>query len=347
MGLLSFNSENIIEEYIVKETDTLVDIASKLDLPILELRLINGLYNNDIYVGQRLKVYPKKTYIVKPNDSLFSIGKKFGVAEDKLKHINNIDEGKLYEGKRLVISDPIVKYTVKQHDDIEKIAQTFKILVEELIEYNGINDYQIFTGQELYIKMPSTVNNPSFFHVLVNKSFTLPQYYVPEKLTVPNVSFPFEYFHEKKLMREDGARALECLFKKANEDGIDLYALSGYRSYSRQKFIFESGVKEEGFEITNRLSAKPGNSEHQTGLAMDVTCPQIKYSLDQSFENTKEGHWIKENAHKFGFILRYLKGKEHITGYQYEPWHIRYVGKETAISIKNLGLTFEEYLGIE
>jgi len=333
--------------YIVKEGDSLSEIANRFNLPSFELRLINGLSNNRICAGQNLRVCAKKVYEVRHGDSLNSICKRFGILEAKLGLVNNIDGLELYEGQRLIINDPIVEYIVKKGDDIQSIAQKHNILELELIEYNELHNGELFIGQILFVKNPLIVQEPNYFYVLVNKNFTLPSEFVPEKLVVPNVPFPFEYFHEKKLMRDDAAKALELLFKQAKEEGIDLYALSGYRSYSRQKFIFESSVEEAGFERTNKLSAKPGNSEHQTGLAMDVTSPSINYGLDQSFENTKEGQWIKCNAHKYGFILRYLEGKEHITGYVYEPWHIRYVGEEMARIITEQGITFEEYLGIE
>ncbi|WP_242973039.1 M15 family metallopeptidase [Anaeromicrobium sediminis] len=109
--------------------------------------------------------------------------------------------------------------------------------------------------------------------------------------------------------------------------------------------MFASDVNKYGVEKTNQFSAKPGESEHQTGLAIDVSSPAVNYRLTQSFEETKEGKWIKENAPRFGFIIRYEEGKESITGYQYEPWHLRYVGRETAKEIVNRNISFEEYLG--
>jgi LAS superfamily LD-carboxypeptidase LdcB len=146
-------------------------------------------------------------------------------------------------------------------------------------------------------------------------------------------------------MRKEAASALEEMFRAAKADGINLYAVSGYRSYARQEAIFASNVRKYGLEKANQFSAKPGQSEHQTGLAMDITCTSVSYGLTQRFGSTKEGIWVKENANKFGFILRYQQGKESITGYQYEPWHLRYVGKEAAKEITERNVTLEEYLG--
>ncbi|MCY6484163.1 M15 family metallopeptidase [Clostridium aestuarii] len=215
---------------------------------------------------------------------------------------------------------------------------------------NQLTDDIIYTNQILYLPIQSTLNkhnivsNPSDILVLVNKNNSLPSDYVPENLVIPNVPFSFEEFNEKKLMRRDAALALEELFKKAKVDNIDLYAVSSYRSYTRQEAIFTSSINKHGIEIANQFSAKAGESEHQTGLAMDITSATVNFYLTQYFGNTKEGKWVKENAADFGFIIRYPKDKEHITGYQYEPWHIRYIGKEDAKNIANQNITLEEYL---
>jgi D-alanyl-D-alanine carboxypeptidase len=102
-------------------------------------------------------------------------------------------------------------------------------------------------------------------------------------------------------------------------------------------------VSANGQEAADKFSAKPGQSEHQTGLAIDITCEAMNYQLDYSFGVTDEGAWVKENAHRFGFIIRYPEGKEDITGYMYEPWHLRYVGVDLAEEVYNSGLTLEEY----
>ena len=152
-------------------------------------------------------------------------------------------------------------------------------------------------------------------------------------------------YNEKKQLRKEAALALEEMFRSSKANGINIYAVSGYRSYARQASIFDANVRKYGFERANQTSAKPGQSEHQTGLAMDITSASVNYGLSQSFGATKEGKWVYENAHKFGFIIRYQKGKESITGYQYEPWHLRYVGIKAAKEIKDRNITLEEYLG--
>ena len=187
------------------------------------------------------------------------------------------------------------------------------------------------------------ITNTDSLLVLVNKKRNLPADYEPENLVIPDVSFSFPGEHQKKYLRSEAAKALEELFQEAEKEKLDILAASGYRSYQRQKAIFDAKAKAIGVEGANRTSAYPGQSEHQTGLAMDLTSTKVGCQLVEKFGELKEGKWLKENAHKFGFIIRYPKGKENITGYIYEPWHIRFVGKETAEYIFTQGITLEDY----
>lgn len=145
-------------------------------------------------------------------------------------------------------------------------------------------------------------------------------------------------------MRKVAASAIEKLFAAAKKDGIDIKAVSGYRSYATQKSIFDRNASIKGEAVANKTSARPGQSEHQTGLAMDISSASAGYDLQQSFGNTKEGKWLKANAHKYGFIIRYGKDQEKLTGYSYEPWHVRYVGVYIAGEITSQKLTLEQYL---
>ena len=115
---------------------------------------------------------------------------------------------------------------------------------------------------------------------------------------------------------------------------------SGFRSYYDQRYIYNGYVSRDGVAAADRYSARAGHSEHQSGMAIDVN------STSTSFKDTPEGIWLRDNCHLYGFIIRYPEGKEHITGYMYEPWHIRYVGVELATKIKESGLCLEEYFGI-
>lgn len=224
---------------------------------------------------------------------------------------------------------------------------TGKSLVEATKENLSISPGEGFDPEQISADPGKVivVNNPNDFLVLANKNHTLPDGFEPDDLTAPNVRFPFTEDLPKRYIRKDAAKALEQLFKKAESDGHILYGQSGYRSYERQAEVFNGHTSRLGKKEAKRVSAVPGQSEHQTGLAMDVTAASVDFELTQAFGDTKEGQWLKENAHEFGFIIRYEKGKEEITGYDYEPWHLRYVDKEVAKVIKENDLTLEEYLG--
>ena len=158
--------------------------------------------------------------------------------------------------------------------------------------------------------------------LLVNKNHSIPASYAPGlNKTV------WEAFIRLK----DAAAAV----------GHDIQLLSGYRSYATQERLYNNYVATYGQEEADTFSAKPGTSEHQTGLAMDVGW------IDDAYGETASGKWLAENCHKYGFIIRYPKGKEHITGYKYEPWHIRYLGVNIATDVYQSGLCLEEYLGVQ
>ncbi len=182
---------------------------------------------------------------------------------------------------------------------------------------------------------------PDGYLMLVNRQYRLPAAYEPKDLVKPNV----KRTSSSILMRKDAAEALERLFAAAKEEaGLTLYAHSGYRSYSTQQAIYQRKINEvKNVEKARLLVADPGASEHQLGLAMDVKgSPNGK--LNAAFGKTKEGIWLAENAYRFGFIIRYKEEWTEITGYAYEPWHIRYVGLEHAAIIHELDIPFEEYI---
>lgn len=158
--------------------------------------------------------------------------------------------------------------------------------------------------------------------LIANKTYALPDGYAPGGLT------------------KECSAAFSRMQSAAAKDGVKLYIVSGYRSYETQKRIYNRYVAKDGRALADTYSARPGTSEHQTGLAMDLN------SLSSSFGNTKEGKWLEKNSYKYGFIIRYPKGKQSVTGYVYEPWHVRYVGTDKATKIYKSGLCLEEYYGI-
>lgn len=185
--------------------------------------------------------------------------------------------------------------------------------------------------------------NSSYLGILVNKSHPLPDDYVPPDLVPVDVPFAYIRDDRRNYLRKPAALALENMFRDAAAAGMDLTAVSGYRSFERQREIYESNLAVKGPEHTRLYSAEAGKSEHQTGLAMDISTPSIHSGLTTDFEATPEGIWLRENAPDYGFILRYPSGKEGITGYAFEPWHFRYIGKIPAGYITARRITLEEY----
>lgn len=212
---------------------------------------------------------------------------------------------------------------------------------------NVITLDEIFFNQIKETNGQKIIQNPDNTLALVNKEFGLPETFLPDDLVRPNVTFSFGDLEiDKSLMRQEAAIFLEKMFKAAKQEGIELYAVSGYRSYEYQSALFNTEVDRVGMEKALEAVAYPGQSEHQTGLSMDISSRGENMLLTETFGITKEGKWLADNAHRFGFILRYPKGKESITGYQYEPWHFRYVGIEAATIIYQNNWTLEEYFNV-
>lgn len=178
---------------------------------------------------------------------------------------------------------------------------------------------------------------------LVNKENHVDKEYVPEDLE------PIKYYASDRnkytrFMRAEAAEHFHELVEAAAAENIDIVMTTAYRSYEFQEILWNNYVAQKGEEEANKTSARPGESEHQTGLAVDLSTSEIDYRNSADFADTAAGRWVAENAHKFGFILRFPEGKSDITGYSYEAWHLRYVGETAAADIYEQGLTLEEYL---
>lgn len=180
--------------------------------------------------------------------------------------------------------------------------------------------------------------------VLVNRDHRISKTYVPEDLVQPKVATRKESLKERIHMRAKAAEALEAMFAAAlTEANFTLYAASGYRSFGHQQILFNSKVEEVGSrEKAQRRVAPAGSSEHQLGLAMDIQAPS-HLNLSQAFGDTEEGKWAGDNAHRFGFILRYKTDWRSITGVSDEPWHFRYVGIAHATAMHQLDIPLETY----
>ena len=164
--------------------------------------------------------------------------------------------------------------------------------------------------------------------MLVNKFHYLKEDYLPDDI----VSISNWYAYDGHSIKKEVYDKYVSMWKAANEQGLSLLVNSSYRTFEDQQNEYDMS--------NDDYASRPGFSEHQTGLALDIVTDDI---IGNEFENTDEFKWLQENAHLYGFILRYPKGKEHITGYNYESWHYRYVGKELATKVKESGLTYDEY----
>jgi len=216
----------------------------------------------------------------------------------------------------------------------EKLRNSYYIILGILILIFFSKDSDVNSN---FYKNINFVDNPNSYLVLVNKNNQLKSNYIPNDLE----SISLLYSNADKYLRSIARVQFEKLSEDAANLGYRIVAVSAYRDYNYQNELFNYYVKEKGLEYALDCSAKPGHSEHQTGLAVDVEGSNRDYD---NFIDSKEYNWMKDNAHKYGFILRYPKGKEHITGFKFEPWHYRYVGINLATYLYQNNLTLEEYL---
>lgn len=211
---------------------------------------------------------------------------------------------------------------------------SFYFILISLIIFFFTRNINLF-GNHFY-KNIKKVKNPDSIDVLVNKNYQLEKTYIPNDL----VKLSLICANEDKFLRQEAALKFEEMCLEARKQGYKIIAVSSYRSYFYQEELYNYYVRTLGEKRALEASAKPGHSEHQTGLVIDIEGSIGKYS---DFEATDEFTWMKENAYKYGFILRYPKGKKNITGFKYEPWHYRYVGKDVAKIIHENNITLEEY----
>lgn len=212
----------------------------------------------------------------------------------------------------------------------KKLQETNDIDYSEIVtDVNVKRNYDYYT----HTIKTDMAKDPGF---LVNKYYSLPEKYAPKDI----VDVSNTYAYGKLKLRKDAYEAFKEMFNAAKKDDITIILNSGYRTYEEQKSVYEDYKNTKGEEYADGIAARPDFSEHQTGLALDI----ITYGASgKTFDTTDAFKWLMNNADKYGFILRYPKDKEEITGYSYESWHFRYLGKELASKVKKSGLTFDEY----
>lgn len=251
-----------------------------------------------------------------------------------------------------VISSKISNVDVKKYLLSEKYEDISKFIASPYYKcentsryqkyYNGHKDYdtdnvviyvEVGIDNEFYTNV-NEITDYDKIDVLVNKYNKLPSNFEASDL----VTLSKEYSSRGHKIKKVAAEPLMKMIDAAKKEGIDLLVISGYRTESTQAGLYNNSVKRNGEEHALIYSAKPGYSEHQLGLAVDLN------DTEERFDQTKEYKWLKANSYKYGFIERYPKGKEFITGYGYEPWHYRYLGVDLATKVFTENVTYEEYL---
>ncbi|MGM9980502.1 MAG: D-alanyl-D-alanine carboxypeptidase family protein [Turicibacter bilis] len=260
------------------------------------------------------------------------------------------------ESRQDSVGKPLSSQSFNQTNQAAIVANLDQLAKEKLLEEERLAEEkrqeERLAQQQAKLDLESsfyenviTVSNGDSKLVLVNKNYALDSSYAPSDLVLPNVLALGHEQNKTIYLREEASQHLEQLFSAAEQEaGLIFLARSGYRSYETQVSLYQRYVDQNGQEAADRFSARAGHSEHQTGLAIDVTADSVNGQLTTEFGKTAEGIWLKDNAHRFGYIIRYLEGRESETGYQYEPWHIRYVGVEAATEIYQNNWILEQYL---
>lgn len=263
-----------------------------------------------------------------------------------LKEINKapikIDEK---EKKPVEKYDVILKVKLEKLDFInEKISYFDYKAVDKYIDY--LNRYPDLNKDKIVLNVNMNLDRAFYTGIkevesleidklLVNKYYSLGNYTPSDLVYLSN-----SYSNAGLMLRTEVKNAFETLAKDAKAKGLTIKAMSGYRSYGAQQTVYNNYVKRSGQRSADTYSARAGHSEHQTGLTLDVYNGQAVFT---SFKNTKEYLWMKDNAHKYGFIQRYLAGKEKISGFVAEEWHYRYLGVEMATRVYESSLSYDEY----
>ena len=312
------NNEDFIEDNLktyvlfvdLLDSDTIIRLVNNKTLGEFNLNRINEIINDQNYDENHLEEYLK--YYPRTSESLL------------IKLINN-DRMDEYSLIAKLASD---KGFVEDNVDIYLKYIEEKETIRELIEY--INSKAYLPPYENEEKADTDKYG---YLVLVNKYYKLAEDYKPDDLV------EVESNYGRGFLRKEAYEAYKKMQDDAEKEGLSMYITSPYRSYDTQYKLYNYYLSIDPQEVVDTYSARPGNSEHQLGLAIDI----LKAGYDfGNFYQTKEAEWLKENAYKYGFIFRYPEDKVDITGYKFEPWHYRYVG-EIAKDVYDSGLTYDEY----
>ena len=295
---------------------------------------VKDFFNRESIISYKVKIVDKESPVIKFKDHIVT---DFGVKVDLLKDVSASDNSK--KDIKVEVSGKYdfnksdkynLEYVAKDYSGNEKREKFILEVKEKPVVVTNNNSNNTNSGNTSFTtsKGFSGVTRGGITYIngimIANKTYSLPYSYNPGGLTGDTVA------------------AMNRMFSDAKASGLNIYLASGFRSYTSQKIIYNNYVNVDGQANADTYSARPGHSEHQTGYAFDVN------QINNSFDNTNEAIWLANNCYKYGFILRYPKGKTNETGYMYESWHFRYVGVDLASKLYNNGnwITLESYFGI-
>jgi len=315
-------NENLI--YIIKSENYDSD---KLDL---YLKYIN--VNKDIDYLKIFNLLNSPEIKINKLDKYVSLLKKYNNIDEIINYVNNYENANI-ELSNITLSFMNEKYFIVDYLDryLNYYENNTNLSLKEIIsKVNSNVDYKFYENSK-----PTDISKGMY--TIVNKYYYLDSDFVPTDLEKVSYGYTINNTELNKI-------ALENFIKMADQaklENLNLKITTAYRNYNFQSVLYNNYVKNDGKEKADTYSARPGYSEHQLGYSVDLT--NINKSNFDEFEYTNEFKWLQDNAHKYGFILRFPKGKEHITGYQYESWHYRYVGIDIATYIHENNITYEEY----
>lgn len=338
---IGYNSLEIKE--LEKLSDEELNIIYKYDYN----KNLIYIVTSDNYNKDKLDLYIK--YTINSDDYL----KIFNLINSKEFKEENVGKYMKYI-KKFNNTDGIIKY-VNNNYDFELNDASLSFLNEKYFIINYLDRYLNYYDsnkdleyKEIITRVNSNLDYEFYvdssesdiskgMYTLVNKYNYLKQDYIPENL----VSVTGIYARDSAKLVKVAYDNFVKMADAAREEDLTIKVTTGYRSYSFQSTLYNNYVKADGVKNADTYSARPGFSEHQLGYSADLT--NAKNVSFDNFENTKEYKWLQDNAYKYGFIMRFPKGKEYITGYQFESWHYRYVGEKIAIYIHENDITYEEY----
>lgn len=310
------------------------DVISKHKYSKLLDEIVNTKYYNDKYINEYLLIK-----YIEQDGYLENISKMLDIGYDA-KEINTIYEklgnkGINYIKDNSYINDLIGLISIDyfREDNIDRYVK-YKNNNKDMLDSDIVLKVNIGLDNKYYTNVIE-IDESDKLDTIVNKYHRLSSSYSPNDLV--------QVKYGSGTLRKEAAEHFNKMCDDALKNGILIYGGSGYRSYSHQTSLYNNYVAEDGFDNAERYSARPGYSEHQLGLAMDILNKNWQFIS----KNDEEYTWLVNNSYKYGFILRYPEGKENITGYMYEEWHFRYFGLELAKELYDKKLIYEEYLAMK